>query len=170
LNLPEVDLVKHHYLEIQDSKSRRVVTVIELLSPSNKTPGADRDDYAAKRRQVLLGKTHFVKIDLRRGGERPEPPEIPAYDYYALTSRYEDRGRFCTYRPFSLRDPLPIISIPLSRPDPDVSLDLKDALDRTYDGAGYARYIYNEQPEPPQSASDAAWARGILAAAQPANQ
>jgi hypothetical protein len=62
---------RHTSIEIRDRRNRRVVTVIELLIPSNKSPGSDRDDYLAKRRQVLAGMTHLVEIDLRRGGSRP---------------------------------------------------------------------------------------------------
>jgi hypothetical protein len=166
LVIPEVLKVKHHYLEIQDALSRRVVTVIEMLSPSNKKSGQDRADYLAKPQSVLMRKTHFVEIDFRRAGQRPELPEIPPCDYYVLASRHEDRDRFCRYWPFGLRDPLPKILVPLSHPDPDVLIDLKEILDRTYDDAGYSRYIYGRSPEPPLSDSDAKWAREILAAAQ----
>src|SRR5262249_52347828 len=82
LTLPAVDVERHSSLEIRDRRNRRLVTVLELLSPSNKTPGADRDDYLAKRAQVLAGLTHLVEIDLGRGGQRPRPPELPACDYY----------------------------------------------------------------------------------------
>ena len=34
--LPRVDVESESYLEIRDSKTRRLVTVIELLSPTNK--------------------------------------------------------------------------------------------------------------------------------------
>ena len=56
------------------------MTVIELLSPSNKTGDEDRHDYLAKRRQVLAGHTHLVEIDFLRGGERPSPPDAPPCD------------------------------------------------------------------------------------------
>src|SRR4051794_36656447 len=40
LRLPAVEVERHASLEIRDRRNRRVVTVIELLSPSNKAPGA----------------------------------------------------------------------------------------------------------------------------------
>lgn len=166
LPLPEFDVSHHHYLEILD-RDRRVVTVIELLSPANKESGSDLEGYQAKRLNILRSKAHFVEIDLRRGGKRPSPPEIPACDYYALVSRREDRPQSCSCWPFSLRGPIPQIPIPLNRPDPDVLLDLKSALDRTYDAAGYARYIYRETPEPALSTADHQWAQEILASANP---
>src|SRR6267142_1587081 len=141
LRLPAVEVEKHRSLEIRDRRNRRIVTAIELLSPSNKNPGSDRDDHLAKRRQVLASQTHFVEIDLRRGGSRPSLPELPPCAYYALVSRYEDRPRL-GFWPIGLSDALPVIPIPLSPPDPDVLLDLKVVLDRAYDAPDYGKYIY----------------------------
>jgi hypothetical protein len=164
LHLPAVVVEKHLSLEIRDRRNRRVIAVLELLSPSNKTPGADRDDYMAKRRQVLSGQTHLVEIDLRRGGLRPNPPGLPPCDYYALVSRYEDRPAV-GFWPIGLRERLPNLPIPLAESDAPVHLDLKAVLDRTYDLAGYGKFIYQETPEPPLSAEDERWARAIIAGA-----
>jgi hypothetical protein len=145
---PAVDVERHASLEIVDRRNRRVVTVIELLSPSNKTPGPDRDDYMAKRRQVLAGTTHLIEIDLRRGGTRPDLPPLPLCDYYMLVSRYAERPRV-GFWPVGLRDVLPVLPIPLATPDPDVPLDLRAVLNSAYDAANYGKYIYQEMPEPP---------------------
>jgi Protein of unknown function (DUF4058) len=161
LRLPAVEVERHLSLEIRDRRNRRVVTVVELLSPSNKTRGPDHDDYLAKRRQVLAGQTHLVEIDLRRGGQRPSLPELPACDYYALVSHYEDRPSV-GFWPVGLRDSLPVLPIPLALPDPPVRLDLKAVLDRAYDDADYGKYIYQETPDPPLSAADEAWARALI--------
>ena len=45
-----------------------MVTVIELLSPSNKRAGDDREQYLAKRRELLRSPAHLVEIDLLRDG------------------------------------------------------------------------------------------------------
>lgn len=161
LQLPAVEVERHSSIEIRDRRNRRVLTVVELLSPSNKSPGSDRDDYLAKRREVLAGMTHLVEIDLRRGGQRPTPPQLPPCDYYVLVSRYEQRPKL-DFWPLSLRQPLPPIPIPLLAPDPDVTLDLQAVLHRTYDTADYGKYIYGETPEPPLAAEDEAWARGFV--------
>jgi hypothetical protein len=161
LVLPNVEVERHSSLEIRDRRNRRVVTVIELLSPTNKTPGPDRDDYLRKRNVLLIERIHLVEIDLRRGGERPGPPSLPPCDYYALVSRYEERPRLSMW-PLSLRDRLPVIPIPLTAPDADVLLDLQAVLDRVYDAADYGKYIYGEMPQPPLSEDQLAWARQFL--------
>src|SRR5260221_8055952 len=58
------DIVHENYLEIRDRESRRIVTVIELLSPSNKDSGKDYEQYAAKRREMLASDVHLIEIDL----------------------------------------------------------------------------------------------------------
>jgi hypothetical protein len=158
LELPAVEMEKHRSIEIRDRRDRRLVTVIELLSPSNKTAGSDRDDYMVKRLQILSSPTHLVEIDLLRGGTRPSPPELQQCDYYALVSRYEDRPRIGVW-PFRLREPIPPIPIPLTAPDPPVWLDLKAVLDRTYDAVGYGKYIYQENPDPSLGENEIKWAR-----------
>jgi hypothetical protein len=161
LRLPAVEVEKHRYLEIRDRRGRQVIAVVELLSPSNKSPGVDRDDYLAKRRQVLAGTTHLVEIDLRRGGQRPTPPELPTCDYYALVSRYEARPDVAVW-PVALGNRLPEIPIPLGPADVPVKLDLQAVLDRAYDAAGYERTIYFELPEPPLSPEAEIWARQFI--------
>jgi hypothetical protein len=162
LEMPAVDVERHSSLEIRDRRNRRLITAIELLSPSNKTPGGDRSDDLRKRGEVLASGVNLVEIDLRRGGERPRPPELPPCDYYVLVSRSRDWPRL-DFWPIGLRDRLPAVPVPLVPPDPDVLLDLQAVLDRTYDAAEYGKYIYAETPEPPLSGEDAAWARSVLA-------
>ena len=49
IRIPSVDIEEHVFLEIRDRENLDLVTVIEMLSPSNKKPGADREQYLAKR-------------------------------------------------------------------------------------------------------------------------
>jgi len=163
LRLATVDVEKQAWIDIRDRHDRRVVTSLELLSPSNKKQGPDRDDYLRKRNLLLISPIHFVEIDLRRGGRRPSPPEIPPCDYYALVSRREDRPRMGLW-PIALRETLPTVPIPLSAPDPDARLDLQTVLHEVYDLAGYGKYVYSETPDPPLGPEDAEWAKAILAA------
>jgi hypothetical protein len=158
---PTVDTETYTWIKILDRRNRRVVTAIELLSPTNKTPGPDRDDYLSKRSLYLHGPAHFIEIDLRRGGTRPHPPALPSCDYYVLLGRTQDRPSYGMW-PLALRDRLPVIPVPLSPPDADVPLDLQAVLHRVYDAAQYGNYIYSEIPEPPLSAEDTAWAEQLV--------
>lgn len=164
MDLTGVEEERYSWLEILDRRTRRVVTVMELLSPTNKRHGPDRDDYLRKRNLILAGRTNLVEIDLRRGGERPRPPELPKCDYYALVARGQNRPRVGIW-PLRLRERLPEIPIPLSPPDSDVLLDLQALFHQVYDAGRYGRYIHQDTPQPPLSEEDAAWAKSILAQA-----
>jgi hypothetical protein len=160
--VPPVDVERHPYLEIRDRTGRHLVTVIELLSPSNKYAGADREQYLGKRRQLLRSRAHLVEIDLLRGGPRLPLDDLPDCDYCVAVSRAEERPRVGVW-PLRLRDRLPVIPVPLSAPDPDARLDLQELLHRVYDGAGYANYIYTGTPHPRLHPDDETWARQVLA-------
>jgi hypothetical protein len=158
---PQVDRLGLSYLEIRDRRSRRLVTVIELLSPSNKAPGADRAQYELKRAEILSGRAHFVEIDLLRGWGRMPFAEGVQCDYCVLVSRYPERPHADLW-PISLRDPLPAAPIPLGEGEPEPLLDLQAILHRLYDAGGYERFIYETEPDPPLAPEDAAWARSLL--------
>jgi hypothetical protein len=159
LELPGLDIERIPFLVIRDGRGWELVTVIELLSPTNK--GRHRSEYLAKRLMLLGSSTHLVEIDLLRAGEAMPPPRRT--DYSVLVSRAERRPRVQIW-PFGLRQPLPWVPIPLRPPDGDLRADLHQILHRTYDDARYERSIYRGAPEPPLSAEDAEWARQFLPA------
>jgi hypothetical protein len=160
--LPAIDVEGQSFLEIRDRRNRRLVTVIEVLSPTNKYSGPDREQYLGKRGRLLSSWTHLVEIDLLRGGPRmPFATPLPPCAYYALVSRMEQRPKADLW-PIPFRDPLPVIPIPLRPPDDDAKLDLQAALNHVYDAARYGSYIYEGTPEPALSDDEALWARQFL--------
>jgi hypothetical protein len=161
--LPEVVVEHSAFLEIHDRVNRQVVTVIELLSPSNKDAGSDRKQYLAKRGQLLSSGIHLVEIDLLRGGPRMPANGMPECDYCVLVGRAQNLWRAGLW-PIRLRERLPVIPIPLSRDDADSQVDLQAVLHRTYDAARYGSFIYKQGPVPPLSAEDAAWAAQFVPA------
>src|ERR1051326_8471042 len=67
VHVPEPDVDRH--VEIIDPASGgRVVTAIEVLSPSNKLPGHARMAYETKQRAFLTAGVNLVEIDLIRKG------------------------------------------------------------------------------------------------------
>jgi hypothetical protein len=140
-----VDHERLSYVEIRDRRDRELVAVLESLSPANKHPGPDREQYQAKRMELLNGPVHLVEIDLLRGGPPLPAAGRPDCAYSVLVSRLEGRLD-AEFWPISLRERLPVIPIPVRAPDPDARLDLQAVLDRIYDDAGYADYIYDGVP------------------------
>lgn len=119
----------------------RLVTTIEVLSPSNKRSGPGREEYLRKRQATLLAGASLVEIDLLRGGERMpmlDPwPDCP----YLLTVGRRPNPRECTvWRGYSLRR-LPVIPVPLVPPDPDIPIDLQPMIDTIYRRSRYSGSI-----------------------------
>lgn len=154
--------IRDYYLAIYNKLSHKVVTIIELLSPANKTPGArGREAFIQKRREVLASDVHWLEIDLLRAGQR-DPWAAGKSDYCALLSRAEKRGRTDLWL-FNLRQPLPVLPVPLQPPDPDIPLPLTQILQTIYDRGRYYNIIdYNQPPAPPLSEGEATWAASLL--------
>ncbi len=152
---------------ILDAAGPAVVCVIELLSPSEKRAGKDRERYLAKRARVFASDTHLIEIDLLRGGQRMPAADMPSCSYCVLVSRAGLRPRVGLW-PLGLRDRLPAIRVPLVGNDPEPSLDLQTALDQVHDDDGYRHTIYDGRPSPPLIPADAAWAAALITPLVPA--
>lgn len=155
-------------LQIIDSRSgNRVVTTIEVLSPTNKLDAPGRAAYRPKQRQLEAGGVNLVEIDLLRSGANVLTAPLQAVPsscrgpYRVSVSRASNRDNVEMY-PLSLRNPLPTIRIPLRPSDPDIFLDLQALVDSAYQNGGYDDLDYRIDPEPPLSESDAAWADALL--------
>lgn len=168
---PRVRLVSHVpeeipqlSIEIRDIANRRLVTVIEILSPANKH-GKGLDEYLERRYDLLKTATHLLEIDLLRGGERLplHGGDFPPAAYCVYLSRFTQRP-YTDVWPIQLRDRLPVIPVPLLPPDEDVILDLQAAFDACFQLVGYQRLLdYTQSPPPPSlSAEDAAWVQEVV--------
>lgn len=169
------DLEVHEpYVEILDRQSEmQVVTVIELVSPSNKYSGPGRELYLTKQKELRWSRTHLVEIDLLRFG--PHVLAVPealvagrfGYDYLVSVNRARSpRTRFEIY-PRTVRQPLPRIRIPLAGDDADVPLDIRAALEQAYEAGSYRdRIDYRSACQPPLPSDDQAWADDLIQTAE----
>jgi hypothetical protein len=161
---PLLDLeVRAWYIEIHDTRSREVITTIEVLSPFNKASGTQgREDFLRKRGRVMGSRASWLEIDLLRAGERPIEV-VGKSDYYALLKRGDITDHFEVWYS-DLRDPLPTIAVPLRPPDADVPLNLQTALETIYVRGGYAAAVDYDAPIPVPllTPPDAAWAATCL--------
>ena len=158
------DPITESQIQILERDSRRIVTVIEVLSPTNKIAGsAGRDSYLQKRKELLRSPTQWVEIDLLRSGLPIVTRELyPPCDYTVHVSWVRKRPKALLW-PIRLRQRLPMIPIPLLDFDPDLMLDLQHVFTRAFDRSGYRFAInYKSDPTPPLSAEDATWADALL--------
>ncbi len=113
-------------VEIIDISSHdRVVTAIEVLSPSKKIGRESRLEYKRKRAACIESGVNLVEIDLVRDGDPivaiplAQIPKQYWGDYITCVQRASQQSQFELY-PMPLRQPLSDISIPLRRTDKDV--------------------------------------------------
>ncbi|MDM8521225.1 DUF4058 family protein [Anaerolineales bacterium HSG6] len=152
LALPYEEL-RQPYIEIVHNSSGQVVTVLEVLSPANKT-GSGHEKYLKKQAEVLNSEAHLVEIDLLSQGQWsiawPEElkDSVPKHRYIICVNRgYNLRERYELY-PLQLADKLPHFAIPLKANDPDVGLNLAAVFDKCYDNGGYTDFVDYSQPSP----------------------
>jgi hypothetical protein len=164
----DVEPVTQSYVEIIDVKSgHRVITSLEVLSPSNKCPGEGQRLYLKKREDIHRAKVNIVEVDLLRGGEwilmAPQALIPPSHRtaYQVCTWRAVQPGRVELFA-MPLRHLLPVISIPLRASDRDVLLNLQAVVDQCYRNGGYDDIDYAGEPDPPLARDDAAWADALL--------
>lgn len=164
-----LDPPRQLYVEVVTLPEQRVVSHIELLSPSNKRRGlGDRIAYLAKRRSVLHHRVHLVEVDLLLGGDRlPLLAPLPAGDYFAFVTRREAPHQ-CEVYAWGLREALPTIPVPLEPENLDTPLDLGPAFARVYDRGRYPQLLrYDASPPPSLRAADRTWAEGLAKSVVP---
>lgn len=151
----------------------RVIAVIELLSPANKSASSSgREEYLNKQDEVLSSDTHLVEIDLLREGlptVAAPPGELSRRgrcDYLVclIPGRSSDR-RFQTVWPIQLRRKLPRVRIPLGPGESPVPLDLQSVFNEVYEKTAFVKRIdYQVPPVVPLSRADADWIEDLLVA------
>jgi hypothetical protein len=157
------------YIEIIDvSSGNRLVTVIEVLSPTNKMSTVGRVQYRHKQDEVCNSKASLVEIDLIRGGNH-----LLAFPLDLISAKRKTPYMVCVRRawvrdkaevysmPLSQR--LPTIKIPLRQTDVDAPLDLQALIDRCYRNGGYEGALdYRTDPDPRWTEAEATWVHELL--------
>ena len=155
--VPMLEEVTERFVEIREVATRKVITVIEVLSPKNKRSGEGRSQYIRKRQTLLSSQTHLVEIDLLRTGASLPVQGGRKADYQILVSRADERPAAERY-PFDLQESIPVFLLPLTTADNEPAIDLAPLLNQAYEEAALDLVIdYSLPPEPALSELDAAW-------------
>jgi hypothetical protein len=149
--------VRHVTVEIRDRADRRLVTAIEVISPTNKR-GDGYNEYLAKRQRILLSTAHLLEIDLLREGRRvPMKEPLPPAPYFVFLSRSDDRPMTEVWA-IAGDQRLPEVPVPLLPGDPDVPLDLQAVFSAVYDQYGLDLSVdYRRPPEIPFGPNATSW-------------
>ena len=145
--------IKIPYIEIRDVKNRKLITIIEILSPANKS-GIGFQQYKEKQQQLFQADVHLLEIDLLRGGQRtfPHPDAVNADYLIALTRNGQQKTELWT---IDLTEKLPNIPIPLLPEDNDLILNLQNLVDTLFEQRCYGEYLdYSQMPPLPKLSKD----------------
>ncbi len=160
--------VHEAFVEIVRLEDEHIVTLIEVLSPTNKRKGEGRRQYLRKQREILESETHLVEIDLLKDGAptlavlQAGLIQLPPHRYLINVRRAPELYRFEVY-PIPLQERLPNLRIPLMAPDPDVTCDLQTVLNKAYDNGAYARLLnYHEPPRTSLLEQEEKWVDELL--------
>jgi hypothetical protein len=158
-------------IEILDAyNDMKLITSIDVLSPTNKRPGPGRESSLTKQKEVLERDCHLVEIDLLRDGQpilsipQWRLKQFRPFHCVVCVSRWPRRTHFEVH-PRQLQQRLPRIAVPHVEPDPDVPLDVQAALEEVYVEGRYARRLRYEEPcQPPLEDELQQWANECLVA------
>ncbi|MBI3267421.1 MAG: DUF4058 family protein [Planctomycetes bacterium] len=162
--------VREPFIEIRDAATRhKVVTVVEVLSSTNKAGGSNgQREYVSKQREVLASTANLVEIDLLRAGDHVAAVPLALLRrhrpfHYLVVVRRAERPEQREVYPIRCPSSLPAVRVPLLPGDAEPPVDLQACLERVYKMGAYGgRIDYQRSPEPPLPAEDAAWARGLI--------
>ena len=167
------DTVEDFYLEIRTVDDERLVTAVEVVCPANKRVGESGwASYQQKQDEFRRSQVNLVEIDLLRGGPHTTAVPLarlravaPNCDYH-ISVMVAGSPRHDFIAPIKLADRLPHVPIPLDSGIEPVTIDLQAVFDRCYDEGGFARRVKyaKQQPEPPLTREQQAWAEGALRA------
>jgi len=156
---------QEEYIEIRQRSDGRLVTLVDVVSPANKTTTPGRQSYLDKRREGRTAGSSLVEIDLVLQGQpmlEYSRDGLPDWDYAVTVTRSTQPERYEIYTA-TLQKRLPRFRLPLAVDDRDTVLDLHAAFSRCYEQGGFAAKIdYQRDATVPMSDEDRQWVNEFL--------
>ena len=153
------------HIEIRQRSDGRLITLIDIASPTNKTLRQGREAYHVTRREARSANASLIEVDLVLAGKPLldySRDGLPEWDYAVTVSRSTQPERFEIYTA-TLQKRLPRFRLPLAADDRDTVLDLHTVFSRSYDQGGYAARIdYKRDPCATLPTDDRAWIDQVL--------
>jgi Protein of unknown function (DUF4058) len=161
------DEYTEEYVEIRTRSDNKLVTLLEVVSPANKTTPAGRQAYLDKRKEAVQQRAAVVEIDLVMQGKPTltySRDGLPEFDHAVSVTRATAPDRYEIYTA-TIQKRLPKFKLPLAADDRDALLDLQAAFARAYDLGGFATQIDYKgvlPPDVPLTDVQKAWINDML--------
>ncbi len=152
-------------IEIRQRSDGRLITLIEVVSPGNKTTAEGRHSYLCKRDECRSVRANLVEVDLVLQGQpmlEYSRDGLPEWDYAVTVTRATQPEKHEIYTA-TLHKRLPRFRLPLASDDRDTVVDLQTAFTRAYDQANFGATVdYDRDPSVKMSDEKRQWLRDYL--------
>jgi hypothetical protein len=153
------------FIEIRQRTDGRLVTLVDFVSPINKTTMSGKDAYLSKRKEARGIGASIVEIDLVMQGQPLldySRDGLPEWDYAVTVTRSTQPERYEIYTS-TIQKRLPRFKLPLAVDDRDTVVDLQAAFARCYDMGGFAGQLdYATTPPVVKEDTDVRWVHDLL--------
>jgi len=153
------------FIEVRQRSDNRLVTLVDVVSPTNKLKTEGRAAYLERRRDARMQNASIVEIDLVMQGEPMldySRDGLPEWDYAITVTRCAQPERYEIYTS-TLQKRLPRFKLPLAADDRDTVVDLQAAFARCYDQSGLGAQVdYQKPPTCVTEEEDRRWLHDLL--------
>jgi hypothetical protein len=158
---PSMEQQSHQedYIEIRERNGGRLVTLLDVVSPMNRTTQSGRHAYLEIRSAARDAGANVVEIDLVLQGQPMldySREGLPDWDYAVTVTRSTHPEQYEIYTA-TLQKRLPRFRLPLASGDRDMVLDLTSAFERTFEEGGFAAKIDYQRDPPAEALSSYAY-------------
>ncbi len=153
------------FIEVRQRTDNRLVTLVDVVSPVNKTRSQGRAAYLETRKLARTQNASVVEIDLVLQGQPMldySRDGLPEWDYAITVTRCTQPERYEIYTT-TLQKRLPRFKVPLASDDRDTVLDLQATFARCYDQGAFGTQIdYKRDPGIKMKDDDLKWLGEVL--------
>jgi len=140
---------REEYIEIIRRSDEQLVTLLDVVSPSNKMTTAGREAFLSTRQQAKVARASLVEVDFVLQGQPMldySREGLPTWEYAVTVTRASQPERHEIYTA-TLQKRLPRFRVPLAAWDRDIVLDLQTVFSRCYERANFGGLInYRDAP------------------------
>jgi hypothetical protein len=148
------------YIEVRQRTDSRLVTLVDIASPINKTLTQGRAAYHETRRLARAQGASIVEIDLSLQGKPLldfSRDGLPEWDFAVTVTRCTQPERYEIYTS-TLAKRLPRFKVPLAADDRDTVLDLQATFARAFDQGNFSAKIdYSRDPSARMTDAQREW-------------
>lgn len=151
---------RENFIEVTEANSGNLVTLIDSVSPANKTTAPGRQAFLDTRQQAKDQTANIVEIDLVLQGEPMldySRDGLPTWDYAVTVTRMTYPERYEIYTA-TVQKRLPRFRVPLAANDRDTVVDLQAVFLQAFEAGDFGNQI-DHQREPTTAMDDDAFGR-----------